>query len=120
MEKNLIQSEPAYDRRLGVQSLLFDFDREFSSMPQDDYERVVHRDEKGAEVITYEKVDYSEVIKKRPSVEMYDIDMMLKSGIKIEASIHTGNVSRSEGINDLQNMENQVNEMFNNLENKGE
>lgn len=72
-----------------------------SSPIQKDYNRIVNYDEDGNELITYEEVDYPSIQESNGSVEVWSLNALLKAGVNPNFPIHTGNNTRLEGLNAL-------------------
>lgn len=72
-----------------------------SSPIQKDYNRVVNYDENGNEFITWEEVDYSSIQQANGSVDMWSLNSLLAAGVNPNFPIHTGNNTRLEGLNTL-------------------
>lgn len=87
-----------------VQKTHFNYELNQNSPIMGDLERVVKRDENGAEVIAFEEVNYPLMLKTRPTVEYYSLEAMLKAGVNPNVPIHTGLNSRLEGADDAQVM----------------
>ena len=96
-----------------VQKTHYDYNIDGASPTCGDVERVVNKDEKGQEVISFVGVDYKLLEKSRPTVEYYDLQSMIKAGININVPIHTGINSRIEGADAVENMASKI---FNELD----
>lgn len=86
---------------MSVLSAYFDKNVNQSSPVQKDYERVVNYDEDGNEFITYVEVDYPTLQASNGVVEDWSLKALLAAGINPNFGIHTGNPTRIEGINAL-------------------
>lgn len=73
-----------------------------------EYARVVDYDEKGNEFISYQPVDTKKIIKSNGKVTDWQLNSLLKSGINPAFGIHTGEVSRIEGVETLNVLERDV------------
>lgn len=83
---------------MSVLSAYFDESVNQSSPIQKDYKRVVNYDKDGNEIITYEEVDYPSLQESLGLVSDWSLDSLLKAGINPQFAIHTGNPTRLEGI----------------------
>lgn len=58
-------------------------------------------DKDGNTILVPQKIDYAEIQKSHGTVDMWSIDALMKAGINPAFNIHTGNVTRLEGIYDV-------------------
>lgn len=65
---------------------------------QVDYARVVKYDDEGAELISYEKVDYKKIQESHGKVGDWSLNALLKAGIDPSFPIHTSFSTRLEGL----------------------
>lgn len=76
----------------------FSKDIDQCSPVQVDYERVVNYDADGNEIITWEEVDYPAIQNANGIVQDWSLNALLSAGINPNFPIHTGNNTRLEGI----------------------
>lgn len=76
----------------------FNKDIDQCSPVQVDYERVVNYDADGNEIITWEEVDYPAIQATNGVVQDWSLNALLSAGINPNFPIHTGNNTRLEGI----------------------
>lgn len=60
--------------------------------------RVVNHDKDGNEIITYEEFDYPSFQDSLGVVENWSLESLLKAGVNPNFPIHTGNPTRLDGI----------------------
>lgn len=72
-----------------------------SSPVQKDYNRVVNYDENGNEFITFEEVDYPAIQQANGEAADWSLNALLAAGVNPNFPIHTGNNTRLEGLNTL-------------------
>lgn len=77
-----------------------------------DLERIVELDEKGAEKVRFEAVDYPSLVALRGNIDDYSIDAMIKAGININIPIRTGFVSRIEGASVVHDFATEADKIF--------
>ena len=75
----------------------FDYSVNQCSPVADSYVRVVNRDEKGNEYITYVPFDSAAYQKSLGPVDNWSLANLVKAGIDPSFAIHTGNPTRLEG-----------------------
>ena len=80
---------------------------------QDDYNRVVNYDELGNEYVSYEKVNYPELQASLGSWSDWSLNSLLAAGIDPAFGIHTGNPTRLEGLDSLNQMISDVDSLLN-------
>lgn len=76
----------------------FSKDVDQCSPVQVDYERVVNYDADGNEIITWEEVDYPAIQAANGAIQDWSLNALLAAGINPNFPIHTGNNTRLEGI----------------------
>ena len=103
---------------MSVLSKYFCKDLDISSPIQVDVARKVNYDEDGNEFITYEEVDYPKLQQSLGKVSDWSLDSLLKAGINPNFSIHTGNSTRLEGIDTLQQFDAIADSILSETENK--
>lgn len=86
---------------MSVLSAYFDKSVNQCSPVKPDYKRVVNYDKNGNEVITYEEVDYPAFQEANGFVSDWSLDALLKAGINPNFPVHTGNPTRLEGLDVL-------------------
>lgn len=69
-----------------------------SSPVQADLKRVVSYDEDGNEFVSYVEVDYPKIQQENGTVDMWNLNALLKAGINPNFPIRTGLNTRLEGI----------------------
>lgn len=85
-----------------VLSKYFNVGRSQSSPIIPEYQRVSNIDEKGIEYVSYVPFDLTTVTRGNGSVNDWKLNNLIRAGINpAQFNIHTGNVSRIEGIGDL-------------------
>lgn len=97
-----------------VQKTHYDYSIDGASPTCGDVERIVKKDEKGQEVISFVGVNYKELEKSRPTVDYYDLESMIKAGIDPKTPIRTGLNSRIEGAAAVEEMASQINKELDN------
>jgi len=87
---------------------------EFSSQSpvQVDYERVVNYDEDGNELISYEEIDYPKIQASLGSWSNWSLEALVKAGIDPAFPIHTGNPTRLEGLDAINDFTAVADEIF--------
>lgn len=83
---------------MNVLKAYFDKSVDQRSPVQIDYNRIVKYDEKGEEVITYEKIDYPSFQKSLGKAINWNLNELLKAGINPDFGIHTSYGTRLEGV----------------------
>lgn len=81
--------------------LHFDSSINQESPLQTDYSRVVNYDENGNEFISWEPVDYPSIQASNGLVSDWSLNSLMSAGINPNFSIHTGNPTRIEGIDTI-------------------
>lgn len=92
------------------------FDFRTVSPVQVDYWRKVDYDEEGNEIITWPEVDYSQLQQSLGIVGDWSLTNLLKAGINPDFPIHTGLPTRLEGVNMVNNIEQNIDSLFDNSE----
>lgn len=85
-----------------------------------DLQRVVKYDEDGNEYIVYEEVDYPTLVASRGKVSDWSLNALLSAGIDPRFGIHTGLNTRLEGVDIVNQMSEQVDAIFAELEKEKE
>lgn len=83
---------------------------------REDYARVVNHDEDGNEFVTFSQVDYPTIQKSHGSVRDWSLEALLKAGINPDFSIHTGNPTRLEGVDAVNDMAAYAEQMLKDIE----
>lgn len=83
---------------MSVLSAHFDKSVNQCSPVQPDFNRVVNYDKNGNEIITYEEVDYPSIQDSLGTVHEWSLNALLRAGINPNFPIHTGNSTRLDGI----------------------
>lgn len=97
---------------------LFNADCEQRSPVKDDFNRKVKFDEDGNEFIVFEKVDYPTFQKSLGSVRDWQLDALLAAGINPNFPVHTGNNTRLEGLNSIEQFEAAADALLADIENE--
>lgn len=92
--------------------LYFNAEVKQQSPVQDDFNRKVQYDEDGNEFVVFEKVDYPKFQQSLGTVDMWQLDSLLKAGINPEFPIHTGNPTRLEGLDSINQYQAMADEIF--------
>lgn len=79
----------------------FDFDVDLCSPVQDDFDRHVSYDEDGNEFVSYVKTDYPAIQSANGLCAVWNLNALLKAGVNPNFPIRTGNPTRIEGLNAL-------------------
>ena len=83
------------------------------SPPCGDVERIVKHDEQGNEIIEFVGVNYKMLESTRGSVFDYQLDKLLAAGVDPAFPVHTGFNSRIEGAGAIQQMNLEIEQIFN-------
>lgn len=95
---------------------IFNYDIDQRSPIQKDVWRKVDYDENGNEIISWPEVDYEKLLHSLGTIDDWKLENLLKAGISPNFSIHTGYNTRLEGVSDINNIEKNLDEIFNNPE----
>ena len=95
---------------------MFNYELDQRSPIQKDVWRKVDHDEDGIEIISWPEVDYEKLQQSLGTVDDWKLENLLKAGIDPSFSIHTGYNTRLEGVNDINNIEKNLDEIFSNPE----
>lgn len=87
---------------MSVLSKYFNKDVDQCSPIQEDRQRVVQYDEDGNEMVVYLPVDYPTFQASNGLVTDWSLDALLKAGVNPDFPIHTGNPTRIEGTDVLE------------------
>lgn len=72
-----------------------------SSPVQADFERKVSYDEDGNEFVSFVEVDYPKIQQENGTVDMWNLNALLKAGINPNFPIRTGLNTRLEGVDTI-------------------
>ena len=91
---------------------IFNYEIDQRSPIQTDRMRKVDFDEDGNEIISWTEIDYEKLQQSLGTVNDWSLTNLLKAGINPDFPIHTGYNTRLEGVNIINNLEGQINEIF--------
>lgn len=83
---------------------------------REDYARVVNYDEDGNEIVTFKLVDYPSIQESHGKVSDWSLEALLKAGVNPNFPIHTGNPTRLEGIDTVNDLAAYAEQMLKDIE----
>lgn len=95
---------------------IFNYKIDQRSPIQKDKIRKVDYDEDGNEIISWIEPDYEKLQQSLGTINDWNLNNLLKAGVNPSFPIHTGYNTRLEGVNVINNLENKINEIFENPE----